>query len=692
MFGEMTYTTFVNRYRDKSYIGSGGFSKVYKVHDFAKNHYVALKIADVRPELNKFTLQNEVTLVNQLPPHQNVVRYDACYRFNTGITGEMDFAVLPFYEHGNLEQFLKKEKLSPKETNWLIAGLLKGVDFLHKNNCIHRDLKPENILIHRENGMWVAKISDFGLSRYVNEGDLSISNSSIGISFLYAAPEQIKNQKIQKNVDIWAIGVIIYRIITGQVLFKGSDNTDSVDPQSQLETSRKIINLELPENINTIEEPYQSIIKKCLVIDPAQRAQSAAELLALMDAPSLIENTPTPIIPVTYPQTPVDVPEVPVEMSAPPVPPVASSFEDDGKTEIMMDKTEVITPKPEIPKQPKEEYRYTPPKFFPIPEYENPKENVTQVFAHVAKDASPPPPKEPEVRIKTNDTSEGFNKLWIYLPLFFIVLAGSVYGLYIWLNNSPAPPSTPSGPPKVIKQTPPPPKAVAIPPDFIKCFNDSRKALGGTFQLIPTDEFHKTFEGLDKNCYDNICKELRSIRRGAKPSKEFYNKARAGNQCYAPVLNRSLAYHKQQLKDLPLLAMFYDSGQSKLSVAQKNKLDAFLKNYKRNAKNYGLLIIGRASNIGNMESNKKLSEKRAKNITSFVDGHYVKDLKTRFVFFGADPPQLDKATADLLKIDQNDYKNISYGSGSDKDFGLRLNQSVLLVIYPKKEDAFGLEE
>jgi len=215
----LTYAAFENRYREKDYIGSGGFAKVYKVFDHANNRYVALKVSDVRPDWEKFTLQREVQLVNSLPKHRNITRYDACYRYNTGLSGEMDFAILEFSEEGNLEQFLEKEELTKKDKQIIIRGILDGISFLHKNDVIHRDLKAQNILMYRESGVWTPKITDFGLSR-LTKGSSVITNSSIGISYAYAAPEQIQNDKIDKNVDLWAIGVILYRILVGELPFQ----------------------------------------------------------------------------------------------------------------------------------------------------------------------------------------------------------------------------------------------------------------------------------------------------------------------------------------------------------------------------------------------------------------------------------------------------------------------------------------
>jgi len=281
MHESLDYSSFEKRYKNKEYIGSGGFGKVYKVFDYAINHYVALKVSDVRPEWSKFTLKNEVELVNRMDKHRNIARYDACYRYNTGITGEMDFAILKFYEDGNLEQFLKSHTCTFEDKKLIIQGVLEGVQFLHRNNVIHRDMKAQNILMSREDGVWCPKITDFGLSREVGIDD-NVTNSAVGISYAYAAPEQILNQKIYKNVDIWAAGVMIYRIIQDELPFKGTGKGDDKSAQSQLELSNKIVNIDLPLNLETMVEPYRSIVKRCLVKDPQLRAQTCDELLDIL--------------------------------------------------------------------------------------------------------------------------------------------------------------------------------------------------------------------------------------------------------------------------------------------------------------------------------------------------------------------------------------------------------------------------
>jgi serine/threonine protein kinase len=406
---EMTYSSFASRYRDKQYIGSGGFAKVYKVFDYANNHYVALKIADVRPEWKQFTLQREVELVNRLDHHQNIARYDACYRFNTGYAGEMDFAVLKFYEHGNLEQFLvQQQDLSPNDIRIIIQGILEGIGFLHRNNLIHRDMKCQNILINREDGVWMPKITDFGLSRQLG-GDSSTTNSAVGLSFAYAAPEQIANQKIHKNVDLWAVGVILYRIIAGELPFQSTKGIDNRSSQSQLELSQKILNLELPQKLEELQEPYQAMIKRCLVIDPQQRVQSAEELIEMLNAhDASLPTIPAPSIPEPFPDEPTE-----------PVPP---------KPGPDQPATEQNKPLPQdndnVPDRPKK---------YPDPNGNNPE--------------VPPPPTPREPLPPTSpefEPGEGRRKgkwaLWLGIALLLLALIAGAYAL--WQQRTPPPPKT----------------------------------------------------------------------------------------------------------------------------------------------------------------------------------------------------------------------------------------------------------
>lgn len=415
----MTLSDFENLYRERTFVGSGGFAEVHKTFDHAKGCFVALKSARVRPEHRQYTLQREVELVNNLPQHQNVARYESCYRFDMGLAGEMDFAILEFYENGNLEQFLNQHSLTPDEVSALVNGILRGVGFLHENNITHRDLKAQNILLKREFGIWSPKIADFGLAREVF--DQVVTDTSIGISYAYAAPEQIKGQKISKVVDIWAVGVIIYRIVAGELPFKNQDQ-ESQGSQAQSDLVRKITNLELPEKLNTIPEPYQRMIRRCLVLDTKARAQSAQELLTLADPKGIQQMVDTDKT-VLIERRPAPVQQPPVQRPpAPPQQPLVQHIWENEKTELIR-KVDDFVPKPYEP--------YVPPvrqEYVPETNYVQPKDNPTIYTPNrvqAPEPPPPPPPERPELRMGEPTRS----RWWAWL-LGLLLLGGIGFGAY----------------------------------------------------------------------------------------------------------------------------------------------------------------------------------------------------------------------------------------------------------------------
>ena len=291
----MTEKDFFDRFLydpEKDLLGSGGFGSVYRAYDKSDKRYVAIKISQVKDIYGKFTLLNEVELSKSIDDHTNVARYEFGLRVMRPFL--VDYAVMAFYEEGNLDMLLRKRngQLNEKEYFEITEGILEGIKHLHGENIIHRDLKLANILMHHtKQKQWRPKIADFGLSRQTTDFNDSVSNSAIGITIAYASPEQIENRPIKKNVDLWAFGVILYRLISGELPFAAPKGTESTS--ANLEISRKIVHVEIPVYLEQIQEPYQYIIRRCLVKDTAKRAQSADELLDILKGkiqPPLVEK------------------------------------------------------------------------------------------------------------------------------------------------------------------------------------------------------------------------------------------------------------------------------------------------------------------------------------------------------------------------------------------------------------------
>ena len=285
----MTQDEFTKRYRydpAKDKLGEGGFGDVFKAYDTYRDRWVALKISKIQSGYENVRLKKEVEMVSALRPHPNIAYYEECYTFPS-FDAEYDFGVLQYYEEGNLIQLLKKQPLSFAEVYSILRQVLSGLEFLHgqEPGIIHRDLKPQNILmVKRQNGEYVPKITDFGISKKLDMNKSSIfTNSLAGAGTLaYASPEQLKEKDIRRNADLWSFGVIAYQALTGELPF----NTGEHSATSELgrgELFRQIKEGRMPDGINQIAEPWQGLIRRCLVTDPDERIKSAPECFELLD-------------------------------------------------------------------------------------------------------------------------------------------------------------------------------------------------------------------------------------------------------------------------------------------------------------------------------------------------------------------------------------------------------------------------
>ncbi|GHB73582.1 serine/threonine-protein kinase [Persicitalea jodogahamensis] len=298
-----TYSDFRQRYPiqfgdDALWLGSGTYGKVIKVEDQVETEWVAVKISECRHG-DARSLKDEVELARKVPRHANIARYDNCYRLQTEM-GTSDFAIMKYYADGNLADLLKSHSLSDIELRELVRGILEGLKLLHRHRIVHRDFKPANILISRDNrGRLVPKIADFGLSKFVAEDEVNSSDFDLSDGRgtpAYKAPEQITGGTVSFNLDLWAFGVILYEMVTGEKPF--SAGSQASEPTQRREMENKIALVQLPDRLNTIAEPFQSMIRRCLVKDIHKRARRPDELLTLLENPTspVFATKPAPVL------------------------------------------------------------------------------------------------------------------------------------------------------------------------------------------------------------------------------------------------------------------------------------------------------------------------------------------------------------------------------------------------------------
>lgn len=282
-----TYTSLTDFQKDYHYdlsdksthLGEGSYGQVVKAYDNENNKWVALKIGK--------DLMKEYEAAQRLN-HRNIAKYEACYRINDRNIGQQDYAIMQLYKEGNLATLLKTTTLTEQQRLELVRGILEGLQYLHTQQCIHRDLKPANILISRlPDGNFRPLLADFGLVKVIKEDDfIQTAGSDVVLSdgrgtAVYKSPEQIAGETAHYNLDLWAFGVILYEIMTGERPFKrGTTGSDVRDANILFD---QIKNVKIPTAINTIAEPYQAIIRRCLVKDIHKRVRKESELLGMLD-------------------------------------------------------------------------------------------------------------------------------------------------------------------------------------------------------------------------------------------------------------------------------------------------------------------------------------------------------------------------------------------------------------------------
>ena len=261
---------FGPRYRIEALLGQGGMGRVYKAYDKTLDRFVAIKV--VRPGvmadgeiLKRF--KQELLLASRIS-HKNVLRIH-----DMGEVGEVKFISMAYVEGPDLHHILRQTPRLPFERLLSFAGqLADALGAAHAEGVAHRDLKPQNILVARDDHLYV---SDFGLAKSIEEDAIAVTRTG---AFLgtprYMSPEQVEGKPADLRSDLYAYGLILYEMSTGEVPFTG-ETTLQVMYQRIKE---KPVN---PQTRNPqIPHWFSQVILRCLEKDPAARYQSAYEILS----------------------------------------------------------------------------------------------------------------------------------------------------------------------------------------------------------------------------------------------------------------------------------------------------------------------------------------------------------------------------------------------------------------------------
>ncbi|GAA5509288.1 serine/threonine-protein kinase [Novipirellula caenicola] len=275
-------STPLDRYTIRRGIGMGGFGEVYfAVSEAGKE--VALKRIQRNLEVE---LRGVSHCLNLKHPHL-IALYDICRDDQ-----EQAWVVMEYVAGQNLRQVLDQSPsgLDVTEVRRWLSGIAAGVDHLHGAGLVHRDLKPGNVF----DDMGIVKVGDYGLSKFISASHRGGHTESVG-TFHYMAPE-IGRGEYGREIDIYAIGIMTYELLTGTVPFDG-------------ESCHEIIvkHMTAKPDVTVLAEPYRSVVAKCLEKDPANRFRSVREMTnalgitqtgpAAIHADAIQPNTPdAPIV------------------------------------------------------------------------------------------------------------------------------------------------------------------------------------------------------------------------------------------------------------------------------------------------------------------------------------------------------------------------------------------------------------
>lgn len=197
-------------------LGRGGMALVYQVRDVTDGSRHALKVLESEDDQFRQRMLKEGELIASLDsPH--LVRLHGELRVDGRPGLLMELARGP-----TLLQFLKLGEPSLETALTLFRGICMGVGTAHAAGIVHRDLKPSNVLLHFEKGFVTPKVVDFGVAKDLIDGQgLTRSGVTFGTP-RYMAPEQLSDcSRVDRRTDIWALGVILYRLVTGEPPFQG---------------------------------------------------------------------------------------------------------------------------------------------------------------------------------------------------------------------------------------------------------------------------------------------------------------------------------------------------------------------------------------------------------------------------------------------------------------------------------------
>lgn len=273
----------IGKYKIQCILGKGGMGIVYRALDPDIERDVAIKTirfdtltdGTAKDDLMARFIR-EARAAGKLA-HPNIITV-----YDVGKEKDITYIVMQYIEGQSLQALIDSGKrFSSQEISEIMRPIGDSLDYAHANGIIHRDIKPGNIMIDRSGKPFLA---DFGVAR-IETSTMTQAGTTVG-TLSYMSPEQIQGQTVDGRADIFALGVILYELLSGKKPFFG-DNISTIVYKIVHEEPQRIteVNQDLPRG-------YELVIKKALAKNPEDRYQTCKEMVAdLENSEKMLEET-----------------------------------------------------------------------------------------------------------------------------------------------------------------------------------------------------------------------------------------------------------------------------------------------------------------------------------------------------------------------------------------------------------------
>ena len=272
--------TAYGRFRIDGTLGRGGMAVVYLAHDTVLGRPVAVKVlADHGMEDHSFRARfaREARIAAGLT-HPNVVQV-----FDVGEEAGRPFIVMEYVEGETLGDELRRERrLAPARVIDVARQCCAGLACAHAAGLVHRDIKPQNLLVTADGAV---KIADFGVAHALDQTRLTLTGSIVGTA-RYLAPEQTVSTRVTGAADVYALGVVMYELLTGRPPHPG-DSLPELVLAKRRESAKppRALRPEIPAQLD-------AAVVSCLAAAPERRPTAAGLAEALTDEPTVVRSEP----------------------------------------------------------------------------------------------------------------------------------------------------------------------------------------------------------------------------------------------------------------------------------------------------------------------------------------------------------------------------------------------------------------